>query len=328
MSDSDHTTTEKRRPRVGLALGSGGARGWAHLGVIEALEKEGIEISCVAGASMGALVGAVYCSGKLDMLREVALTLDARTVLSYFFEMKFPRSGLIDGDRVLKFLREFIMPADIEALPIPFAAVATDLFSGEGVTIREGDVLDAVRASISIPGIFTPVKRNDGYLVDGGLVNPVPVDVCRRLGAEYVIAVRVNHGPVRGEGVAEMAEALPDEPGAPPGDPQNLGERLSRRLKQMGWNGLPSGQQFFRGEDHPSIFDVLGNSIRIMEAEISTLRLQDHPPDLLMDPELGALGIMEFHRVQEALECGHAIVEQCLPDLLSGAPRALREGDG
>lgn len=183
MKDGNQRTPEK----IGLALSSGSARGWAHIGVVRALAEAGIRVDYVAGTSIGAVVGAVYASGNIDALQEVALQLDWRQI-AYFFDVVLPKSGLIDGKKVSAFIRSHVNGINIEELPIPFCAVSTDLATGDEVVIQSGDIIDAVRASISVPGIFTPVKKNGTFLVDGGLVNPVPVSVVRQMGADFVIA--------------------------------------------------------------------------------------------------------------------------------------------
>lgn len=166
---------------TGLALGSGSARGWAHIGVIRALAEAGIRVDCIAGASIGAVVGAVFASGNIDALEDVVLQLDWRQI-TYFFDVILPKSGLIDGKKISTFIRNHVKGINIEELSIPFCAISTDLATGDEVAIRDGDIIEAVRASISVPGIFTPVKKNGAILVDGGLVNPVPVSVAREMG--------------------------------------------------------------------------------------------------------------------------------------------------
>lgn len=174
----------RRRPRIGLALGSGSARGLAHVGVIRAIEDAGIQIDCIAGTSMGALVGAVHAAGKLNELENAFLDFDWKKTAS-FFDVVLPRSGLLDGAKVSELVRSHIHTNDIEALSIGFAAVASDLQSGSEVVICTGDIIEAVRASVSVPGIFTPVRRNGQILVDGGLVNPVPTSVRARDGCRF-----------------------------------------------------------------------------------------------------------------------------------------------
>ena len=188
----DPVIPSKRPEKIGLVLGSGSARGWAHIGILQALEELAIRIDCVAGSSIGALVGAVYASRGIEQLKEVVVHLDRRQLLS-LLDVGLRHAGLIDGKRVADELREQIRQPEIQTLNLPFRAVATDLNTGEEVVLDRGDVIEAVRASISIPGVFTPVARGDRLLVDGGLTNPVPVSLARALGADFVIAVDVNH---------------------------------------------------------------------------------------------------------------------------------------
>lgn len=177
---------------VGLVLGSGGARGWAHIGVIRALASAGINIHFISGASIGAFVGAIYAAGELDDLEEFVRALDWKAVVSYF-DVVFPSSGLLDGNRVYELLSDHLQDMAIEEADIQFCCVATDLLNGEEVRLQTGPMVDAVRASISIPGVFTPFQKNGQFLGDGGIVNPMPVDVMREMGADVVIAVNLNH---------------------------------------------------------------------------------------------------------------------------------------
>ena len=182
---------EAKRPKIGLALGGGGPRGLAHIGVLKVIEENGIPIDCVAGASMGALIGAVYAAGvETERLEEIALNMDLKQT-ALMLAPTIARSGLIEGGRVREFIKSFVGDANIEELKIPFAAVATDINTGEEMVIDRGSVAEAVRASISVPGIFTPVRLGERFLVDGGLVNPVPISVVREMGAEAVMAVNV-----------------------------------------------------------------------------------------------------------------------------------------
>jgi len=186
---------------VGLVLGSGGARGLAHIGVIRALEAANIPVQCIAGASIGALVGAIYAAQELDEFEEFVCALDWRAIVSYF-DVVFPSMGLLDGDRIYELLSDHLKTTAIEEVEIQFCCVATDLASGQEVRLQSGPMVDAVRASISIPGVFTPFQKDGQYLGDGGVVNPVPVDVMRDMGADIVIAVNLNSS-----GAAEISEA-------------------------------------------------------------------------------------------------------------------------
>lgn len=189
---------------IGLALGSGSARGWAHIGVIKALTEAGIHVDYVAGTSVGAVVGAVYASGRIDSFKDVVLQLDWKKI-AFFLDVVFPKSGLIDGNRIAEFIRSHVGEKNIEDLSLPFCAVSTDLATGNEVIIKDGDIIEAVRASISVPGVFTPVRKKGSILVDGGLVNPVPVSVVREMGADLVIAVDLNHDIIGKKGVKKAS---------------------------------------------------------------------------------------------------------------------------
>ena len=297
--------------KIGLALGSGGARGWAHIGVLDALEEAGIPVHAVAGTSMGALVGGAFASGYIGPLKEAALGLDWKQAIYYFLEVTFPRSGLIDGTKIAGFVRRHVRKTDVESLPLPFATVATDVLTGRRVVIDEGDMIDAIRASISIPGILTPVLRDGVTLVDGGLVDPVPVDVARRLGAQAVIAVDLNYGAV-GDKVRPRSR----RPGRamlgrkkairlPLNKWQGLMRNVGERLEQFDFSVLTPARRWMTRDERPTVFDVLGNSIRIMETQITDVRLKLDPPDVLIRPEVGHLSFMEFHRAEEIIRAGY-----------------------
>lgn len=303
--------------RIGLALGSGGARGWAHIGVIKALRDAGIEIACVAGASMGSLVGSALASDRMDILESSARRLDWRQALYNFLEMSFPRSGLIDGAKVVEFIREHVAQRTIEELRMPYAAVATDIRTGDEVVIRKGDLIEAIRASISIPGIFTPVLRDGVELVDGGLVNPVPVNVVRSLGADYVIAVDVNFGAM---GTEQPKPESPQKDAKVPRAQRFLAE-IKRKLESLDNPFHEQTRHWLERASRPSMFDVLGNSIVIMQSQIAESRLRLEPPDLLIQPG-GDVGYMEFHRASEAIGRGYAAASEALAKTrVPGAPK-------
>src|SRR3954469_1232092 len=203
--------TLNRKPRIGLALGSGSSRGWAHIGAIRALEERGIKIDLICGTSIGALVGAVYASGQLDELEQWVTSLVWSKVWRLMdFSLK---GGLIRGHRLFNLFRATFRDLEIGELATPFGAVATELNSGREIWLRSGKLLDVVRASCALPGLFTPVVHNGAVLVDGGLVNPVPVSMCRALGADLVIAVDLSWGklgPYRGRGREVVAKGAED----------------------------------------------------------------------------------------------------------------------
>ena len=302
----------RKAPRkIGLALGSGSARGWAHIGVIRALTEAGIHIDCIAGTSIGALVGAVHASGNIDTLEDVVLEMDWKKIV-YFFDVVLPKSGLIDGNKVADFIRSCVEESNIEDLPVPFSAVSTDLATGNEVVIQEGDIIEAVRASISVPGIFTPVRKDNMSLVDGGLVNPVPVSVVREMGADFVIAVDLNHDIIAKKGFTQIS--IPDssirhsekEGGQNSVETKStIFEALNRRIRMVDFPALTQVRQWLARDPLPNIFEVLMTSINIMETQITTSRLKTDPPDLLIRPNLGHLRFLEFNRAEEAIAEGY-----------------------
>lgn len=308
--------------RVGLALGSGSARGLAHIGVLRALEEAGITVHVVAGTSIGALIGAVHAAGRLDSLAATFRTLDWRRIVS-FIDVVLPKSGLIDGVRIAALVREHVPSATIEALALPYAAVATDLTTGEEVVIRQGDVIEAVRASISVPGIFTPVRWNSRILVDGGLVNPVPVTVARALGADLVVAVDLNQGIVAGR----RPHAVRPRPATRLSRwTRSVREGVQEITARLAAGDVPAAAQLARwfepAQPVPSIFEVLLASIAIMESRIGEVRLALDRPDILIRPPLGHIRLLDFDRAEEIIEIGYRSALPEVSKLAGGAPRA------
>jgi len=288
--------------KVGLALGSGSARGWAHIGVIKALGDMGIHPDIISGCSIGALVGGAYATGRLDDLETWLQTLRRTNVLG-FFDLNLSSGGLIAGERLMNFFRDRVGDATIELLPVPFAAVATDLNTGREIWLRSGSLLDAVRASISMPGIFTPVRIDDRWLVDGALINPVPVSICRAMGADIVIAVNLNGGIVG----KHLSTGTTKNRGTPAvlgtdQEPDTLATRLKSSLRNSVDTML---SQVWRSEDDvPGLFDVLASSLNIMQDRITRSRMAGDPPDIIITPRLEHLGLLEFYRAAEAIEEG------------------------
>ncbi len=299
---------EVRRPRIGLALGSGSARGWSHIGVIRALEQAGYAPDVVCGTSIGALVGAVYSAGHLDWLEDWVRKLSWQGVVS-LLDISMG-GGLIEGSRLIDFFRQHFKDEGIEGLPHPFACVATELSSGREVWLREGPVIDAVRASIALPGLFTPAQLNDRLLVDGGLVNPVPVSLCRALGAEVVIAVDLNWDLIGRRARAEVHT----ESGPPASDeaPTLLTApwaALLQRLKPQPRVARADALQ------SPSMLDVLGTSLNIMQVRITQSRLAGEPADVLIRPRLSDIAAMDFHRAALAIAQGEAATKFALSQI-------------
>ena len=314
------TKQSTHQPKVGLALGSGSARGLAHIGVIRALKEAGIQVDCVAGTSIGAMIGAVYASGKIDHLQNAYMAMDWKKIV-YFLDVVFPKSGIIDGKKVADFIREYVHSACIEELPLPFQAVATELDSGEEVVFEAGDVIDAVRASISVPGMFTPVRINGQVLVDGGLVNPVPVSVARSMGADIVIAVDLNHDVVAGK-APKRAPKPADESAFMQALSRMGGEnyiaamtRINRELQSLDTPALNHIRAWMAEEPLPNIFEVLLTSINIMETQITRAQLRITPPNLLIQPPLGSVRFLEFNRAEEIISIGYETARQQIEQL-------------
>lgn len=278
------------RIRIGLALGSGVARGWAHLGVLKAIDKLGLVPDVVAGSSIGALVGGFYLAGHAGPLEEWARSLTTMKMLRY---LKIPLSGgMLSGTRLFSEAEHYLRDMQIGELKAPYVAVATDLWTGHEIWLRDGKVVDAMRASLSLPGVFKPKRLNGHWLVDGALVNPVPVSVCRALGAEMIIAVNLNADIM---GKAHESEAPPDENGGSASD-------------------LTSSFRHF-GHGEPSTFNVMVTSLNIIQDRIARSRLAGEPPDVTINPRIGHIGLLEFDRADELIRAGEQAVERAMPEI-------------
>ncbi|MBO3760192.1 patatin-like phospholipase family protein [Ciceribacter sp. L1K22] len=264
-----------KKPKIALALGGGAARGWAHIGVLRALDEAEIEVGMVAGTSIGALVGGCYLAGKLDELEAFARSLTMRRIAS-LLDLTIGGGGLLGGMRLTKRMQEHLQGMSIEDLPLPFVAVATELNSGHEVWIDGGSLITAIRASYALPGIFEPIKCNGRTLVDGALVNPVPVSVCRSHEQTLVMAVNL-HYDLFGRSAVVKHKA------------QELGEDAEFRNKA---NRL-------------GVTSVMVQSFNIIQDRISRARLAGDPPDLALHPRVSDIGLSEFHRAGEAIERGY-----------------------
>ncbi|MFZ5524124.1 MAG: patatin-like phospholipase RssA [Pseudomonadota bacterium] len=289
------------RPRVGLALGSGSARGWAHVGVIRALERVGIKPDLVCGTSIGALVGAAYAAGEMESFEKWLRGLGIADVLS-FMDVRLS-GGMIKGERLMEFFRRSFVDRPIENLAMPFAAVATAFHNGAEIWLREGSTIEAVRASIALPALFTPVVREGRILVDGALVNPVPVSLARAMGADIVIAVDL--------GSDLLGRHLREEP--EPEVPATEISEWRRKLQENLSAFIPADSD--DEPELPSMLDVVAKSINIMQVRISRSRMAGDPPDVIVAPRLAHLGLLDFHRSKEAIEEGERAVETALPGL-------------
>ncbi len=313
---------EDSRPRIGIALGSGSARGWSHIGVLRALAEMGVEPDIVAGCSIGAFVGAAYVNGNLDAIEEWTRALDWKDILG-FMDVTLIGGGLVQGDRLLQSAREFIASTRFEKLEKPFGTVATNMETGREVWFREGPLLEGVRASLALPGLFTPIKVNGEWLVDGGLTNPVPVSLCRAMGAEIVIAVNLN-GDIVGKHRSRKKLHHPARPKEEVNVEFNFMQRLSEQIRSSFSERRDEWLSGILGdsEDRPGMFEVMASSINIMQDRITRSRMAGDPPEILIAPRLSHLALMEFDRAADAIAEGRAAVERMKPVIAHWLERA------
>ncbi|MCU5782945.1 hypothetical protein MA04_02245 [Alcanivorax balearicus MACL04] len=291
-------------PRLGLALGSGSARGWAHIGVIQALEEMGIRPDVVAGTSIGALVGSAYVNGTLNDLADWVKTLTTKDV---FGLMDFTLSGgVVKGEKLFGFFEERHSNPNIEDLEQRFVTVATDMKSGREIWISKGPILQAARASCALPGLFTPLKHQGRWMLDGGLVNPVPVSAARAFGADVVIAVNLN---------AQLVGAHLSRQ-KPPGENGVSEEEHSLWQKMANYFTSGDGQA-------PGFFDVIASSVNIMQDRITRSRMAGDPPEITLIPLLEDFALMDFHRAKEAIDEGRRLVERHAGDIRAWLGKAV-----
>ncbi len=296
--------------RLGVALGSGSARGWAHIGVLDGLLALGLRPAVVSGASVGALVAGAYAANRLGPLETWVRGLTQREVWR-LVDATFHGGGVMNGNRLMQAVTGQIGNPEIRSLPVSFAAVAADLYTGEEIWLRSGPLMSAIRASSGLPGLFAPTWLDGHWLIDGGTVNPVPVSICRALGAEVIIAVdlsrsvtrkarRAEHAPSRD--APEQAEDIEDAEGS---------AVLSR------WYGLVDGlvESFRARRTEPGLLETMSNTVNIMQDRITRSRLAIDGPELLLRPDLADFQLMDFHRADEAIAIGRAAVEAMGPQL-------------
>jgi NTE family protein len=286
-------------PRIGIALGSGAARGWAHIGVLNALAAAGIKLAVVCGSSIGAVVGAACAAGRLPAIEEFARGLTWRSIIGQL-DLRPAGGGLFAGERVSRTLIELIGHQAMETLGMRYGAVATELGTGREVWLREGDLAIAIRASMALPGVLAPVEVDGQWLMDGGLVNPVPVSLCRALGAELVLGVNLNGG-IAGRRRAPPALLIGDDAEADGGRQSKAGKLLASLLRSV--------------NHAPGYFEVTVGAVNIMQDQITRTRLAGDPPDILIQPRLSHLGVMEFNRADETIAAGKAAMQALLPAL-------------
>ena len=303
-----------RRPVIGLALGGGAARGLAHIGIVRTLIAHGIVPNVVVGTSIGAVVGGAYATGQLDTLEEWARKLQPRNLLGYL-DIRLNGSGLIGGDKLAAQLEAAIGPILIEDLPMKFATVATEVRTGHEIWLTHGRMVDAMRASYALPGIFSPVLVGDRWLVDGALVNPVPVSAARAFGAEIVIAANLSsdifahsttiysHGPA-----AEVTVAVAPETMIEAAAPKRGFGRLFSAERTM-------KREFFGSAGRPGISTVMVDAFNIMQDRITRARLAGDPPDLLISPRVGKIGWFDFHRADDLIAHGVRAAERAIESI-------------
>jgi NTE family protein len=307
------------RPRLGFALGCGSARGWAHIGIVQALAERGFVPDVICGASVGALVGAATAAGRLDALEQWVCALTQRDVWR-LVDTTFRGGGVMTGNRLMDAIAECIGDAPIESLPIPYGAVATDLYTGEEIWLRDGPFMTAVRASSGVPGLFAPTWHAGRWLIDGGVVNPVPVSMCRALGAEVVIAVDLGRSVTNVAKRARQADCEPQRNGTAPNggnaDPA-AADAADEKATAEGtailkkWSGLVDGivESFRTKRTEPGLLEVMSSSVNIMQDRITRSRLAIDPADLVLRPDLADFQLMDFHRAREAIDVGRKLVE-------------------
>ncbi|HML44116.1 MAG: patatin-like phospholipase family protein [Hyphomicrobium zavarzinii] len=294
--------------KIGLALGGGAARGWAHIGVLRALRKAGIVPDIIAGTSIGAVVGACDVTGHLDELENFARELTTRRRVLGYLDFNLSGTGLITGHRLGERLHKHLGDIKIEDLPRRFTAVATEIGTGHEVWLSRGTLVDAVRASYALPGVFRPVKVDGRWLFDGALVNPIPVSVCRALGARYVIAVNLNID-ISNRGTISNVNQMPGTDLEMEETPPVTGSNgiAVRRLLQR--------QILGKGDDVPGISTVMVDAFNIVQDRIARSRLAGDPPDAMISPRLHGIGLFDFHRADELIARGEAAAKREVDDL-------------
>jgi len=301
---------------IGLALSGGAAKGLAHIGVIKALEEAGIQVDFISGSSMGALIGAAYASGiPIDTLEKIAINTDWVTVAKLFVP-GFSTAGLVDGKRVKGFLGSIYGDLRIEDCPIPFAATAADISTGKLYIINRGSLLEAIRASISIPIVFTPVRYQDILLVDGGLVDPVPIDIVKEMGADYIIAVHVIHGRL----ASEKGEYIQIENPEPQTSAtwKSTSEWLIKQLKMDSNKIKESKKAPIETENNSKtlgIGRISENTLYIAQDIIARLQIELYKPDLVIEPDTRNINLYEFYRGKDAIEIGYNEAKKVLMSL-------------
>ena len=299
---------ENGQSGLGIALGGGMARGFAHIGVLKALNRHDIYPTIIAGTSIGAVVGGCYLAGKLDDLEEWGRSLNRFKILSYL-DFRVRSAGLVGGKRLKDTLEQHFDGMNIEDLPHSYVAIATDLLTGHEVWLRRGNIMDAMTASFALPGIFPPVHMDERNLVDGALVNPCPISPCQAMGARMTIAIDLNTDLIGkaakpGDGYQTVAGFdVFDSKDVPPEEQKKFkSSSLSRRL-------------FRRENNDPSLFGVMISGLGILQDRLTRSRLAGEPPDIHIKPPVGHIGLLEFEKCNELIELGEEATEKAIPEI-------------
>jgi NTE family protein len=288
--------TVSKRPTIALALGGGAARGFAHIGVIRTLVAKGFKPDIIAGTSIGAVVGGCYAAGKLDEIEQWARSLTRRRLFGYL-DVSLGGLGLISGSRLFESLSEAVGDVKIEDLPLRFAAIATEIGTGHEIWLTRGRLSEALRASYALPGIFPAVQVGDRWLMDGALVNPVPVSAARALGARVVVAVNVNTDLFgRGTTIQDY--------GAAESEPPIEEEAVSRGGLGLFGAEKTARRRFFGTAGRPGLSNVMVEAFNVMQDRITRARLAGDPPDVMISPRIGRIGLFDFHRAADAIDIG------------------------
>jgi len=304
-----------RRFKIGLALGAGAARGWAHIGVLREFAEHGITPDVIAGTSIGAVVGGCYAAGKLDQIELFAKSLTKRRVFA-MMDLSFSGMSLISGERLRASLEHELKGLMIEDLPIPFAAVATEVGAGHEVWLQRGPLDLAIRASYALPGIFEPVRVGDRYLFDGALVNPIPVTVCRALGADFVIAINMaSDGMYR-------SSVLPNQTSGAKATEAGAKGPFAGRMGSALENGLLPRYFERRSGDAPNVATAMIDAFNIVQDRILRSRLAGDPPDAIVNARLDDIGMFDFHRAEQLIALGRVAAQRALPNIFAHLPSA------
>ena len=301
--DAPVARDNRNKLKIGLALGGGAARGWSHIGVMRVLERAGIVPDVIAGCSIGAVVGGCYAAGKLDPLEAFAKSLTKRRVMG-LLDFHFTGAGLIAGGRLQRLLDQDLTDLRVETLPIRFCTIATELVTGHEIWLTKGALVDAMRASYALPGVFDPVFLRGRWLMDGALVNPIPITAARALGADVVICVNLNSEVrARGTVIYDAGEPVEDEIVAEIEEPRR-------------WGIFPSPRAKAPKRPAPGMATVMVDAFNITQDRIARSRLAGDPPDVMVAPKLAKMGLFEFHRAEECIALGRQATERALPDIL------------